>query len=270
MLSNTLQTVKYYNLNIKKKFGQNFLIDQNIIKKIIDAVDVTENDTIIEIGPGIGTLTQFLLDANKIFAIELDKDLVKVLQEKFVAQKNLQIINADILKFDLQKLIDSKNVKIVSNLPYYISTAVITKCLTLQIQSMIVMVQKEVGERIFAHPSTKSYGSLSIFSQFYAEISEITKVSSNSFLPRPKVESMVIKFTMKGLHEKKFLFELVQRAFSKRRKTLINCLDNFYGLSKQKITDILIQNNLDKNIRGEALTIENFIKLAKQIEKLIH
>ena len=148
MLSNTLQTVKYYNLNIKKKFGQNFLIDQNIIKKIIDAVDVTENDTIIEIGPGIGTLTQFLLDANKIFAIELDKDLVKVLQEKFAAQKNLQIINADILKFDLQKLIDSKNVKIVSNLPYYISTAVITKCLTLQIQSMIVMVQKEVGERI--------------------------------------------------------------------------------------------------------------------------
>lgn len=275
MLSETFQIIKYYGLNLKKKLGQNFLIDDNIVRKIINSVDANKSDTIIEIGPGIGTLTQFFFGAREIIAIEIDNDLVKVLTDRFYAHSNLKVICGDILKLNIEELIgESSHVKIISNLPYYISTAVITKCLTLQkkIESVTVMVQKEVGERIFAVPSTKSYGTLSIFSQYYADISVITKVSANCFVPRPNVESMIIKLAMKSENkyiDEIFLFELVRRAFSKRRKTLINCLENFYGLPKQKIKDILTQNNLDQNIRGEMLTIENFIELAQKIKELI-
>ena len=274
MLNNTIDFIKFYGVDIKKKYGQNFLIDNNIIKKIVDAVEVKNDDVIIEIGPGLGALTQFLFNAKKIIAIEIDNDLIKVLKERFISQKNFEIINADILKLNLKELVmPYQHVKIVSNLPYYISTAVITKCLELKnIDSMTVMVQKEVGDRIFASPSTKSYGSLSVLSQFYSDLEIVTKVSANCFLPKPNVESVVIKFVMKNINhsdiDEKFLFEFVRCAFSKRRKTLINCLANFHGLSKQKITDILIQNELDKNIRGEALSLECFINLAMQVKKL--
>lgn len=274
MLNNTIDFIKFYGVDIKKKYGQNFLIDNNIIKKIVDAVEVKNDDVIIEIGPGLGALTQFLFNAKKIIAIEIDNDLIKVLKERFISHKNFEIINADILKLNLKELVmPYQHVKIVSNLPYYISTAVITKCLELKnIDSMTVMVQKEVGDRIFASPSTKSYGSLSVLSQFYSDLEIVTKVSANCFLPKPNVESVVIKFVMKNINhsdiDEKFLFEFVRCAFSKRRKTLINCLANFHGLSKQKITDILIQNELDKNIRGEALSLECFINLAMQVKKL--
>ncbi len=275
MLNNTIDFIKYYGVDIKKKFGQNFLIDNNIIQKIIEAVDVQNDDIIIEIGPGLGALTQFLFAAKKLIAIEIDRDLTKILNERFGARTNFEIINADVLKLNLNELVNShEHVKIVSNLPYYISTAVITKCLELKnLDSITVMVQKEVGDRIFALPSTKSYGSLSVLAQFYSDLEVVTKVSPNCFIPRPNVESSVIKFTMKNENhhgiDEKFLFEFVRCAFSKRRKTLVNCLSDSHGLSKQKITDILIQNNLDKNIRGEALSLELFISLSMQLKNLI-
>lgn len=273
MSNNIFDFIKYYNLNIKKKYGQNFLIDNNIIRKIIDAVNVKNDDVIIEIGPGLGALTQFLFDAKKVIAIEIDNDLVKVLRERFAMRKNFELINADVLKLDLAELLRPfSNIKIVSNLPYYISSAVLTKCLELKnLDSMTVMLQKEVGQRIFAKPSTKSYGSLSILSQYYSDLNIITNVSANCFVPKPNVESVVIKFIMKNIdkyEDEKFLFELVRKSFSKRRKTLVNCLENFYGLSKQKITDVLIQNNMDKNIRAEALTLKDFLNLADCIKKI--
>lgn len=275
MLNNTIDFIKYYGVDIKKKFGQNFLTDNNIIQKIIEAVDVQNDDIIIEIGPGLGALTQFLFAAKKLIAIEIDRDLTKILNERFGSRTNFEIINADVLKLNLNELAASgSRLKIVSNLPYYISTAVITKCLELKnLDSITVMVQKEVGDRIFALPSTKSYGSLSVLAQFYSNLKVVTKVSPNCFIPRPNIESTVIKFTMKNENhhgiDKKFLFEFVRCAFSKRRKTLVNCLSDFHGLSKQKITDILIQNNLDKNIRGEALSLELFISLSKQLQNSI-
>ena len=242
----------------------------------------------------------------KIILIEIDRDLINILYQRFGENKNLEIINSDILKIDLNKLLSNKNIiehpdldpdlnldniKIISNLPYYISTAVITKCLELNknkninIESMIFMLQKEVCERILAKPNNKFYGSLSIFAQYYSDIKIINNnISPNCFLPKPKINSSLIKFTPKknlyltypGLDnnnnnlDQDFLFSLVKQAFSKRRKTLVNCLNEFHGLTKQKITDILIQNNLDQNIRGEALDIKDFINIASKIKLLLN
>ena len=305
MSNSILDIIKKYKLILKKKYGQNFLIDNNIISQIISAAEINPNDIIIEIGPGLGVLTQFFFDfkPKKIILIEIDQDLINILYKRFGANKNLEIINSDVLKIDLNNLLanknlgDSDNIKIISNLPYYISTAVITKCLELNknkninLKSMIFMVQKEVCERILAKPNNKSYGSLSIFAQYYSDIKIINNnITPNCFLPKPKINSAVIKFLpKKNLYDQDlislasssskknnpddidqdFLFSLVKQAFSKRRKTLVNCLNNFHNLTKQKITDILIQNNLDQNIRAESISINEFINLALKLKNIL-
>ena len=274
MLNNKSEEIDFHNLKIKKKYGQNFLVDKNIIKKIISAVNIKKDDIIIEIGAGLGALTQYFLCAKKIIAIEIDGDLIGVLQKKFDTNKNFELINGDILKLNLEKIThDYKNIKIVSNLPYYISTAIITKCLYLEnLKSLTIMIQKEVAERIFAVPSTKAYGSLSILSQYFAKPEIITNVSPNCFIPKPNVESIVLNMIMrkdKGYCHQELLFKVVRHAFSKRRKTLINCLDNFNGLSKNKIAYVLSEINLDKNIRGESLTLDKFIELSDKLYELI-
>ena len=275
MSNSFLDDINFFGLKIKKKYGQNFLIDKNIIHKIITAIDIRENDAILEIGAGLGALTQYLIRAKKVIAIEIDGDLVRVLKNKFNSHKNLELIQADILKIDLDDILKNfEDIKIVSNLPYYISTAVITKCLFLKnIKSMTFMLQKEVGERILSSPSTESYGSLSVLTHYFSEPKIITYVSPNCFVPKPNVNSVVINMTV---HKKnicsneKFLFDIIRQAFSKRRKTLLNCLNNFHGLSKQKIAYALSKINRDRNTRGESLTLDEFIKLADALQRLIN
>ena len=279
MLNKTLDLIKKNGLVLKKKYGQNFLIDDNIMRKIISALELNKNDLILEIGPGLGILTENFLIARKIILIEIDKTAAIFLKNKFDKNKNVQVINSDVLKIDLEKILEhEKNIKIVSNLPYYISTVVITKCLEMKknidLKFMVFMMQKEVAERILSAPNKRSYGSLSVFAQYKSDISFIEKnVSPNCFLPKPKVISSIIKFIPKNNFEtddteQKFLFSLVKKSFSKRRKTLINCLDNFCGLSKSKIANILKQNNLDLNIRAENMTINDFINLSLVIKNL--
>lgn len=281
MLNKTLDLIKKNGLILKKKYGQNFLIDDNIMRKIISALELNKNDLILEIGPGLGILTENFLIARKIILIEIDETAAIFLKNKFDKNKNVQVINSDILKIDLEKMFEGeKNIKIVSNLPYYISTAVITKCLEIKknidLKFMVFMMQKEVAERILSVPNKKSYGSLSVFAQYKSDISFIEKnVSPNCFLPKPKVNSSIIKFIPKNNFEtdnteQKFLFSLVQKSFSKRRKTLINCLDNFCALSKSEIASVLAQNNLDLNIRAESMTINDFINLSFGIKKIIY
>ena len=281
MLNKTLDLIKKNGLVLKKKYGQNFLIDDNIMRKIISALELNKDDLILEIGPGLGILTENFLIARKIILIEIDETAAIFLKNKFDKNKNVKVMNSDILKIDLEKLFEGeKNIKIVSNLPYYISTAVITKCLEMKknidLKFMVFMMQKEVAERILSAPNKKSYGSLSVFAQYKSDISFVEKnVSPNCFLPTPKVNSSIIKFVPKNNFEtddteQKFLFSLVKKSFSKRRKTLINCLDNFCGLSKNEIANVLAQNNLDLNIRAESMTINDFIKLSFGIKKIIY
>lgn len=273
---NTIEVLQKYDFVFQKKFGQNFLIDSHVLDKIVSAAGITKNDFVLEIGPGIGTMTQYLAaSARKVFAVEIDKALIPILEDTLKEFDNVQVINQDILKVDIKKLAeehnDGKPIKVVANLPYYITTPIIMGLFESQvpIDSITVMVQKEVADRMKVGPGTKDYGALSLAVQYYAEPYIVANVPPNCFMPRPKVGSAVIRLTR---HEKppvevadeKLMFRLIRASFNQRRKTLANGLNNSPELSysKEEIQQTIEKCGFKAGIRGEALTLEDFAKLA--------
>lgn len=273
---NTIEVLQKYDFVFQKKFGQNFLIDSHVLDKIVSAAGITKDDFVLEIGPGIGTMTQYLAaSARKVFAVEIDKALIPILEDTLKEFDNVQVINQDILKVDIKKLAeehnDGKPIKVVANLPYYITTPIIMGLFESQvpIDSITVMVQKEVADRMKVGPGTKDYGALSLAVQYYAEPYIVANVPPNCFIPRPKVGSAVIRLTR---HEKppvevadeKLMFRLIRASFNQRRKTLANGLNNSPELSysKEEIQQTIEKCGFKAGIRGEALTLEDFAKLA--------
>ena len=273
---NTIEVLQKYDFVFQKKFGQNFLIDSHVLDKIVSAAGITKDDFVLEIGPGIGTMTQYLAaSARKVFAVEIDKALIPILEDTLKEFDNVQVINQDILKVDIKKLAeehnDGKPIKVVANLPYYITPPMIMGIFESQvpIDSITVMVQKEVADRMKVGPGTKDYGALSLAVQYYAEPYIVANVPPNCFMPRPKVGSAVIRLTR---HEKppvevadeKLMFRLIRASFNQRRKTLANGLNNSPELSysKEEIQQTIEKCGFKAGIRGEALTLEDFAKLA--------
>ena len=273
---NTQEIIKKHNFSIQKKYGQNFLIDEHVLNKIIAAAELTEDDYVIEIGPGIGTMTERMApECRHVTAIEIDKELIPILSETLSGFDNVDIINEDVLKVDLNKLIaernDNKPVKVVANLPYYITTPIIMSLLEnkIPIDTITVMVQKEVADRMMVGPGTKDYGALSLAVQYYAKPYIVANVPMNCFIPRPNVASAVIRLTCHKeppvtVKDEKLMFNLIRASFNQRRKTLINGISNFSGLSytKEQVTMALNSIGLSENIRGEALDLEKFAKLS--------
>lgn len=281
-LSNIAIAKKYMQdkkFRTKKKFGQNFLMDENVLNDIVEASSISEDDIVIEIGPGIGTLSQKILDrAKKAIIIEIDENLIPILNETLQGYDNLKLINKDILDIDLDNLIDKEdsnlNIKIVANLPYYITTPILNKIIksNLNYKSITVMVQKEVADRMRAFPGNKDYGSLSLLVQFYTEVNIIEYVDAKKFFPVPKVDSAVIdlkkRVTLlpKGL-SKEMLFTVIRAAFLQRRKTLYNGLVNCreINLSKDELKSAIKEAGFSDTIRGEKLSLEDFIALSNII-----
>lgn len=273
---NTIAILKKYNFHFQKKFGQNFLIDPHVLDKIVHAAEITENDVILEIGPGIGTLTQYLCEqAKQVIAVEIDKNLIPILKETLSEYQNIIILQEDILKTDIQKIAEKYNqgrpIKIVANLPYYITSPIIMGLFESHapIASITVMVQKEVASRMQAVPGTKDYGALSIAVQYYAMPYIAANVPPNCFLPRPNVGSAVIRLTRHTqspvkVKDETLMFRLIRASFNQRRKTLLNGLSNAAELSfhKSEIEQALTDCGLPPSIRGEALTLEQFAELA--------
>lgn len=273
---NTQEIIKKHNFSIQKKYGQNFLIDEHVLNKIISAAELTEDDYVIEIGPGIGTMTERMApECRHVTAIEIDKELIPILSETLSGFDNVDIINEDVLKVDLNKLIaernDNKPVKVVANLPYYITTPIIMSLLEnkIPIDTITVMVQKEVADRMMVGPGTKDYGALSLAVQYYAKPYIVANVPMNCFIPRPNVASAVIRLTCHKeppvtVKDEKLMFNLIRASFNQRRKTLINGISNFSGLSytKEQVAMALNSIGLSENIRGEALDLEKFAKLS--------
>lgn len=273
--------MKKYGITANKKLGQNFLIDENVIDTIANASEIDNDDLVIEIGPGLGTLTDKLLQkAGKVIAIELDERMISILKDRFFMYDNFEIINEDVLKVDLNKLIQEnkeqlglKRVKIVANLPYYITTPIIMKLLEekLDIESITVMIQKEVADRLTAIPGGKNSGAITYTVYYYATSEEVLTVPNNSFIPEPEVESEVIKLNLrkepiiKVTDEKKF-FALIKAAFMQRRKTLLNAIGNSgLNTTKEQMEQILKELDIDLKIRGEALTIDQFAKISEKL-----
>lgn len=271
--SRTKEIIQKYSFILQKKYGQNFLIDLHVLDKIIESAQITKDDFVLEIGPGIGSLTQQLAEcAREVLAVEIDKNLIPILQDTLKDYSNITILNQDIMKVDLKQMIQEKNkgekIKVVANLPYYITTPIIMGLLESDcpIDSITVMIQKEVARRIQAGPGTKDYGALSLAVQYYAEPYLAANVPQHSFIPRPNVDSAVIKMTKYSkppvtVKDEKMLFQIIRAAFGQRRKTLVNSLSNKLPLEKKQILDALHFMGLDPKIRGEALTLENFAKL---------
>ena len=274
---NTRDIISKHNFNIRKDYGQNFLIDGNILQKIVDAAEVTKDDLVIEIGPGLGSMTQYLCEAaGAVLAIEIDKALIPILSETLSAYDNVEIINNDVLKLDLDAMIEDRrkgrHVKVVANLPYYITTPVIMGLLekTRSIESITVMVQKEVADRMQVGPGTKDYGALSLAVQYYSKPTVMVNVPPTCFIPQPKVGSAVIRLEIYptppvSVKDPAQMFSLIRAAFNQRRKTLINALTNAGlrpDLSKDSIGKILASLGLSPTIRGEALTLEQYAQLS--------
>lgn len=268
-----------YGFQFSKSLGQNFLIDGNIVRKISQIGQVREGDHVLEIGPGIGTLTEELaLNAKRVVAVEIDKNLLPILDETLQDYDNVDIIYGDILNTDIQKIIDEKMeggpIKVVANLPYYVTTPIIAKLLEedLNIHSIIVMVQKEVADRIVASPGTKQYGSLSVFVNFYTYPEIGMKVPKTVFMPQPKVDSAIIKLNMKEeipQVNREVFFKVVRSAFGKRRKTLLNALSSGeLGLEKETIREVLESLDIPWDVRAENLKVEDFIKISKTLPPL--
>ena len=269
----TIDIIKKYNFAFQKRFGQNFLIDGHVIEKIINAADITKEDTVLEIGPGIGTMTQYLAEAaGKVFAVEIDKNLLPVLDETLAEYDNVEVINQDILKVDIKELVgDVSKLKVVANLPYYITTPIIMGLFENHIpaSSITVMVQKEVALRMQAEPGTKDYGALSLAVQFYANPYIVANVPPNCFMPRPNVGSAVIRLTSWEeppitVKNEKLMFKLIRASFNQRRKTLQNGINNSPDLTfgKEDVVNALKQMGLSESIRGEALSLAQFAQLS--------
>lgn len=276
---NTIEVLQKYRFNFQKKFGQNFLIDTHVLDKIIDASGVTDDDFVLEIGPGIGTMTQYLCErAREVVAVEIDKNLIPILSDTLKNYSNVTVINEDILKLDICKLAEEKNqgkpIKVVANLPYYITTPIIMGLFEshVPIDSITIMVQKEVAERMQEGPGSKEYGALSLAVQYYAKPEIVANVPPNCFMPRPNVGSAVIRLTR---HEKppvevedeKLMFRIIRASFNQRRKTLANGLNNSpeIHLPKEVIQESIVSLGVPENIRGEALSLEQFAELSNEI-----
>ena len=266
----TVDVVKKYRFKFSKNLGQNFLIDNIVLDDIVNSADINKEDLIIEIGPGVGTLTRELLKkAGKVCAIELDSDLIPILKEELKDFKNFQLIHKDALKIDFNEIIDDeKNVKIVANLPYYVTTPIITRLLNenYNFKTLTIMIQKEVGERISSEPNCKQYGALSILVQYYCDVEVIRKVSPLSFIPRPKVESIVIKLTKLDetrvkVKDEKLFFKVVRCSFNMRRKTLWNAVKPL-KVPKEDMEAAFKKAEIDERRRGETLSIEEFGRLS--------
>ena len=282
ILEETKFLMKKYHLTANKRLGQNFLIDNIAIEKIVEASNISCEDIIIEIGPGLGTLTSYLLEkAGKVIAIELDDRMIGILKDRITLYKNFELIQNDVLKVDLDSIIKEnsnfKTVKIVANLPYYITTPIIMKLLeeNLKIESIVVMVQKEVAQRIVAIPGSKFSGAITYSVHFYAIPSEVTLVPKTSFIPEPEVDSEVIKLDIRKnapivLDNKELFFKIIKASFMQRRKTLLNGLRNGKILkNKEEVKEIFKKLNFTDNIRGEELTLEQFAQLSNEVNKLI-
>lgn len=282
MPSRTKEIISKYGFRFSKSLGQNFLIDGNIITKICEGAEITEQDGVIEVGPGIGTLTQQLSKyAKKVVAIELDTKLLPILEETLEGIDNVQVINNDILKVDIEKLIEDEfeglDVKVVANLPYYITTPIIMKLLEsrLNIKSISVMIQKEVAMRMNANPGGKDYGALSVAVQYYSDPKIIANVPSSVFIPKPNVDSAVIKLDIYKkppveVLDEKLMFKVVKSAFGQRRKTILNALSGGYlDLDKETIKKVLEIAEIDPQKRGEVLSIEDFAHISDTITKEI-
>lgn len=280
---NTIEILNKYKFVFQKKFGQNFLIDTHVLDKIIRAAQIEKDDFVLEIGPGIGTLTQYLCEnAREVVAVEIDRMLIPILEETLSSYNNVTVINEDILKLDIKALIKEKNggrpIKVVANLPYYITTSIIMDLFEKHIPliNVTVMVQKEVADRIQAAAGSKDYGALSLAVQYYAKPYIAAYVPPNCFIPRPNVGSAVIRMT---LHkevpvkpaDEGLMFKLIRASFNQRRKTLVNSLSNYpeLGFSKEQIRQALASLNINENVRGEALGLEEFARLADKLSEYI-
>ena len=278
---NTIEILNKYKFVFQKKFGQNFLIDTHVLEKIVNAAEITKDDFVLEIGPGIGTLTQYLCErAGKVVAVEIDKMLIPILEETLAAYDNVRVLNEDILKVDLVSLIKEENnnrpIKVVANLPYYITTPIIMDLFEkhIPLSGITIMIQKEVADRIRAIPGSKDYGALSLVVQYYAKPYIAANVPPNCFIPRPKVGSAVICLTPHkkppyDVKDESLLFSLIRASFNQRRKTLVNGIYNYEGLSfsKDLILEALTASGLAKDIRGESLSLEQFINIANYLSE---
>lgn len=277
----TIQTIKKYEFTFQKKFGQNFLIDDHVITKIINAAEITKDDLVLEIGPGIGTMTQYLAEsARKVIAVEIDKNLIPILGETLAEYDNVTVINEDILKLDINRLVAEENagkpIKVVANLPYYITTPIIMGLFEshVPLQSITVMVQKEVADRMQVGPGSKDYGALSLAVQYYAKPYIAANVPPNCFIPRPGVGSAVIRLTRYEeppvtVKDESLMFKLIRASFNQRRKTLQNGIANSPELpySKAQVEKALEKMGLAANVRGESLTLAEFAKLSDIISE---
>ena len=278
---NTIEILQKYNFNFQKKFGQNFLIDEHVLDKIIRAAEITKDDYVLEIGPGIGTMTQYLAcAAREVTAVEIDRALIPILEDTLKEYDNVSIINEDILKVDIAALAKEKNggrpIKVVANLPYYITTPIIMGLFEshVPLESITVMVQKEVADRMQVGPGTKDYGALSLAVQYYAEPYIVANVPPNCFMPRPAVGSAVIRLTRHQkppveVMDEKLMFRLIRASFNQRRKTLENGLKNSgeLNLSKEVITAAIEKLGKGSSVRGEALDLEEFARLTNIIKE---
>ena len=276
---NTIEILNKYKFVFQKKFGQNFLIDEHVLGKIIRSAEITEDDFVVEIGPGIGTLTQYLAaSAREVAAIEIDDALIPILEDTLSAYDNVTVIHEDVLKVDLCKLAKEKNggkpIKVVANLPYYITTPIIMGLFEnhVPVESITIMVQKEVADRMKTGPGSKDYGALSLAVQYYAKPELVANVPPNCFMPRPRVGSAVIRLTRHTeapveAEDEKLMFQMIRASFNQRRKTLVNGLGNAPELHipKEMTTEILDEMGLSASVRGEALTLAQFAELSNRI-----
>ena len=281
LYNETKNIMKKYNISANKKLGQNFLVDRNVVEKIVESADISKSDLVIEIGPGLGTLTSYLLEkAGKVICIELDNRMIRILKDRLFIYNNFEIINEDVLKVDLNGLIKREkensninSVKIVANLPYYITTPIIMRLLEekLDIESITVMIQKEVADRLTAKPGDRLSGAITYTVYYYAETEKVLTVPNDSFIPEPEVTSEVIKLEIRKepaikVKNEELLFKIIKQAFSQRRKTLVNALasSNMFE-SKEYIINLLKEIGIDEKVRGENLTLEQYGKMAEKL-----
>lgn len=281
--TNTLAITSKYEFAFQKKYGQNFLIDANVVEKIVREAGVTREDFVLEIGPGIGTMTQILCEnAKEVAAVEIDANLIPILGETLSGYNNVTVINEDILKVDINALAQEKNgnspIKVVANLPYYVTTPIIMQLFesAVPIDSITIMVQKEVADRMQVGPGTKDYGALSLAVQYYAKPEIVLNVPASCFMPKPNVDSAVIRLTRHkncpvDVRDEKLMFQIIRASFNQRRKTLVNGLNNSSDIHLQKevLTEAVMELFGNASIRGETLTLEQFAQLANKIYHLL-
>lgn len=276
---NTIEVLEKYRFHFQKRFGQNFLIDSSVLDRIVSAAEIGKDDCVLEIGPGIGTMTQYLAEsARQVIAVEIDKNLIPILEDTLSEYENVSVINDDILKVDINRIVREQNggkpVKVVANLPYYITTPIILGLFEnhVPLDNITVMVQKEVADRMQVGPGTKDYGALSLAVQYYARPEIVANVPPNCFIPRPNVSSAVVRLTRYEeppvrVNDERRMFALIRASFNQRRKTLANSLSNApeLGLTRQRVTEVLEEMQLSPTIRGEALTLEQFAELSDKL-----